>query len=133
MKKTKEVKEESAIEKILQFTSQEDAEEFKRVANGRKFCKKGERLQDICDEELARYEYENNTGFFARIFKHHKFKKNKERLMLESRITSVIRAIASEYINSSEEEQIKRNELIEKVKSTILELIKKYEGESKKA
>lgn len=126
MKKTKEVKEESTIKKILQFTSPEDAEEFKRVANGRKFCKKGERVQDICDEELERYEYENNTGFFAKIFKHHKFKKNKEKLMIESRIPSVVRAIASEYIKSSEETPIKRNELIEKVKSTILEAVNEY-------
>ena len=126
MKKTKEVKEESAIEKILQFTSREDAEEFRRVASGRKFCKKGERVQDICDEELERYEYENNTSLFKKIFKHHKFKKNKERLMLESRIPSIIRAIALEYINSSEEKPIKRNELIEKVKSTILEAVSKY-------
>lgn len=128
MKKTKEVKEESAIEKILQFTSREDAEEFRRVASGRKFCKKGERVQDICDEEIERYEYENNTGFFRKIFKHHKFKKNKEKLMIESRIPSVIRAIAIEYLNSNEEVTIKRNELIEKVKSTILEAVKQYEN-----
>ncbi len=129
MKKTKEIKElkeDGNIDKILKFTSQEDAEEFRRVASGRKFCKKGERVQDICDEEIERYDYENNTGFFAKIFKHRKFKKNKEKLMLESRVPSIIRAIASEYIHSNEETSIKRNELIEKVKSTILEEVKKY-------
>ena len=40
---------------------EEDLQEIKRIVSGRKFCKRGRRLQDIVNEELARYEYENNA------------------------------------------------------------------------
>ena len=110
---------------IIKFISVEDAEEFRKVASGRKFCKKGERIQDICDEEIEKYEYEHNVGFFAKIFKHHKFKKNKEKLMLENRVCSVIRSVVVFYINDNQG-KINRNELISKVKNEILESIEKY-------
>lgn len=135
MKKTKELEKDEAINNILNFTSQEDAEEFRRVASGRKFCKKGERIQDICDEELERYEYENFSGIFTKLFKHHKFKKNKKKLMLENRVSSVTRAITIDYINSWQEKNnekfINRNELILKVKNTILEKVEEYQKEKK--
>ena len=34
---------------------EEDLQEIKRIVSGRKFCKRGRRLQDIVNEELARY------------------------------------------------------------------------------
>ena len=58
MKKTKELenKETSvSMDKILKIESLEDAKEFERVASGRKFCKKGTRVQDICEEEVEKW------------------------------------------------------------------------------
>lgn len=127
MKKTKEVKE-NIIDNVLKFTSKEDAEEFRKVVSGRKFCKKGERIQDICDEELEKFEYKNCSNIFTKIFKHSKFKKEKKRLMLENRVSSVIRAIVIDCINNYENNEIElnRNELVLKVKNIILEKIEEY-------
>ena len=124
MKKTKEV-EENIIEKALQFTSIDDAEEFKNIAKGRKFCKKGEKIQDICMQEIERNSYENSHNIFVKIFLHSKFKKDKQRLMLEKRTSSVIRTIAKECINNSESE-LSVKELTEQVKKLILESTEKY-------
>ena len=58
MKKTKELENEEtsvSMDKILKIESLEDAKEFERVASGRKFCKKGTRVQDICEEEVENY------------------------------------------------------------------------------
>lgn len=113
---------------LIEFTSREDAMEFKKIASGRKFCKKGERLVDICEEEIARYEYENSKSIFVKIFKRHKFNKNKEKLMIENRICSNIRAIASECIRKDESEQIDVNKIVCDVKKIILDEIEKYES-----
>ena len=67
MKKTKEIQE-NIIEETLKFTSREDAEEFKSIAKGRKFCKKGERLQDICMQEIERSNYKKSRNIFVKIF-----------------------------------------------------------------
>lgn len=120
MKKTKE---------IIKFLSKEDAEEFKQVASGRKFCKKGERLIDICDEEMKRYEYENSSNIFVRIFKARKYRKNKGKLMLESRVSSSIRAVVANYVDN-QEEPLDRYELINKVRTDILESVSEYEKAS---
>lgn len=133
MKKTKESEKNIAIDNILKFTSPEDAEEFKQIASGRKFCKKGERIQDICDEELERYEYENLSGFFTKIFMRRKFKQKKQKLMLENRVSSVTRAVAVKSINDlleSDAETINRNELVSKVKNTILKKVEEYQKAS---
>lgn len=133
MKKTKESEKNIAIDNILKFTSPEDAEEFKQIASGRKFCKKGERIQDICDEELERYEYENLSGFFTKIFMRRKFKQKKKKLMLENRVSSVTRAVAVKSINDlleSDVETINRNELVTKVKNTILKKVEEYQKAS---
>ena len=119
MKKTKEIEENK-----LQFTSIEDAQEFKSIANGRKFCKKGERLQDICLQEIERKNYQNSHNIFVKIFKHGKFKKSTEKLMLEKRTSSVIRAVARECIQNNEEIDI--NNLIIQVKEKILENVDRY-------
>ena len=117
MKKTKEIKE-NIIEETLKFTSREDAEEFSSIARGRKFCKKGERLQDI-----ERSNYKKSRNIFVKIFKHSKFKS--EKLLLEKRTSSIIRTVARECINNSEEE-IDINKLVKQVKEIILENTEKY-------
>ena len=113
-------------EEILIIESKEDAVEFKKMASGRKFCKKGERLVDICDEEIARYNYNHNTGFFIRLFKRKKFKAPKEQLLLENRTMSVIRAVAAKIIRESNEE-ISREEIVKQVKEFIIDKYNEYE------
>ena len=122
MKKTKEIKE-NIEEKNIQFISIEDAEEFRSIARGRYFCKKGERLQDICMQEIERSNYKKSRNIFVKIFKHSKFKS--EKLLLEKRTSSIIRTVAKECINNSEEE-IDINKLVKQVKEIILENTEKY-------
>ena len=122
MKKLKEFKE-NIEEKNIQFISIEDAEEFRSIARGRKFCKKGERLQDICMQEIERSNYKKSRNIFVKIFKHSKFKS--EKLLLEKRTSSIIRTVAKECINNSEEE-IDINKLVKQVKEIILENTEKY-------
>lgn len=130
MKKTKELeKEENIIEKILQFESLEDAKKIEEVASGRKFCKKGERLQDICNEELENYICKTSHNIILKIYLRRKLKKDKEKLLLESRVTAIIRGVAIETLNS--EEYFSEEELVKKVKDTILNQIKKYKEELK--
>lgn len=118
MEETKENKEVV----LLEITSKEEAMQFKSIATGRKFCKKGNRLKDICKSEIEKYEYKQ-SGLFTRIFKHRKFKKKQEQLLLEDRITSNIRNIAIHFI---EEGIINEAELIKKVKEIILEKVTQY-------
>ena len=72
MKKTKELESEEtsvSMDKILKIESLEDAKEFERVASGRKFCKRGTRVQDICEEEVD-YDTFNNMvqrGYLGKI------------------------------------------------------------------
>ena len=131
MKKTKESN--SNIDKILEFTSQEDVEEFRRVASGRKFFKKGERLIDICDEEIEKYKYERSNNIFIKIFKHYKIKKNKEKLMLENRVSNIIRTIANIYIKDAEDGNIDRDIIILKVREAILEKVSTYNKDTSKS
>ena len=112
---------------VFEITSKEDAAEFKSIASGRKFCKKGNRLKDICESEIEKYEYKQ-LGIFKRILKHRKYKKKQERLLLEDRITANIRNITIKYIN---EGIINKEELINKVKETILEKVTQYSTKNK--
>lgn len=123
MKETKEILTEE--KELLKIISKQDAEEFKRMASGRKFCKRGEKIKDICKEELARYEYER-SNIFVRMFKHHKFKKNSEKLMLESRMSSNVRAIVKYCINNSEEHFFDLSEIELKVRKIILKKANEY-------
>lgn len=125
MKKTKEIKsEENSVEKILKFESIEDAEAFEYVAKGRKFCKKGERIQDICEDELENCICRNSGNIILKIYLHHKLKKRKGKL--ESRITSVIRNLALEILDEEDCENLSKKELAKKVKEIILEEVEKY-------
>ena len=76
-------------------------------------------------QEIERNSYENSHNIFVKIFLHGKFKKDKQRLMLEKRTSSVIRTIAKECINNSESE-LSVKELTEQVKKLILESTEKY-------
>ena len=125
MKKTKEIKsEENSVEKILKFESIEDAEAFEYVAKGRKFCKKGERIQDICEDELENCICRNSGNIILKIYLRHKLKKRKGKL--ESRITSVIRNLALEILDEEDCENLSKKELAKKVKEIILEEVEKY-------
>ena len=139
MKKTKELENEEtsvSMDKILKIKtgkygsfalkieSLEDAKEFERVASGRKFCKRGTRVQDICEEEVENYICKTRGNLLLRWYLHRKMKKNKEKLLLESRVTSVIRALAVAYIEENDETD---EEIVTKnVKNIILAKTKEY-------
>ena len=135
MKKTKEQnkleekieEQENVIEKILKFDSMEDAYEIERVALGRKFCKKGERLQDICFEEIENYVCKNSKNIILKLYLHYKNKKDKNKFLLESRTTSIIRKVAKEILNNVKDIQsIEETYIIEQVKNIIIEQVKEY-------
>ena len=131
MKKTKDVKkEESKLDEILKIESMEDAEKFEDIANGRMFCKKGERIQDICNDELENYICRTDKNLLLKWYLPRKKKKCRNKLLLESRITSVTRALAIEFLNK--EEELDNKELTLKVKNYILEKVKEYKKLSNK-
>ena len=113
---------------ILEFISKEDAMEFKNIASGRKFCKKGERIIDICEQEIDRFNYQQSSNIFVKIFKHKKFYKNKGRMLIENRTNSLIRAVVQHFIKQQENEQVDRDKLIIDVKKFILDKVKEYEN-----
>lgn len=119
MKKTEEINEND----ILIIISKEDAKEFKALASGRKFCKRGERISDICSEEFERKEYKK-LSLFSRIF--HKKKFRKSELLIESRLPSTARRVASYILSKEENNNISEKELEEKTKQFILEKVDKY-------
>ena len=85
MKKTKELESEEtsvSMDKILKIESLEDAKEFERVASGRKFCKRGTRVQDICEEEVENYICRTRGNLLLRWYLHRKMKKNKHSLKI---------------------------------------------------
>lgn len=130
MKKTKEIEvKENLIERILQFESVEDAEKIAEVASGRKFCKKGERLKDICNEEIENYICKTSHNIILKIYLRRKLKKNRDKLLLESRTTAIIRAVVIETLNN--EGTLIEEELEEKVKEIILGEVKKYKQKLK--
>lgn len=131
MKKTKDVKkEESKLDEILKIESMKDAEKFEEIASGRLFCKKGERIQDICNDEFENYICKTDKNLLLKWYLYRKKKKYRDKLLLESRITSVTRALAIEFLNK--EEEIDNKELTIKVKNYILEKVKEYKKLSNK-
>ena len=55
-----------------------------------------------------------------------KLEYNKNKMMIESRTTSVIRAIAAQQIRECEDENITREKLISNIKNIILEKVNEY-------
>ncbi len=119
MKETEEIK-----ENILEFYSKEDAKEFETLAKGRKFCKRGQRIKDICKEEIARKDY-NKLGLLSKIFHKKEFKRKKE-FLLENRLTSNVRVIAMYLLN--QDENINVEQLEEKTKEFILKKVEEYKA-----
>lgn len=123
MKKTKEIEnEENSMDKILKFDSLEDSRKFEEYAKGRKFCKVGERLQDICNDELENQICKNSKNIFLKIHLHNKLKRNRD--LLENRLSRVTRNVAVKVINNQNKEDIE--DLPFKVKETILFHVEKY-------
>ena len=120
MKETEEINEKD----ILIIISKSDAEEFKALANGRKFCKRGERISDICSEELERTEYKK-LGIFSRIFHKKKFK-DKDLLLLENRLTSNVRTVAKYLLSKEENASISEKELEKQTKKFIIDRVNEY-------
>src|SRR5574344_1021794 len=130
MKKIKKmqenIKEKVNLKDEFNFLSIEDANEFKRIATGRKFCKKGERIIDICTEEIKRYKYNNSRNIFVKIFKYQKFQKCNVGI-IETRLSSNIRAMTQVCINDMDNDCINIEALANKVKQTILEKVAIYQ------
>lgn len=118
---------------ILEIISIDDAEEFKRMANGRKFCKVGERLPDICKQEIERYNYENSDNIFVKIFKGKKFKNNKNKFLIENRLNSNVRAVAADCVRNEEDsEKVNEEIIVYNVKDKILNAVNKYKENGEK-
>lgn len=78
MKKTERIRKQRDFSfngKILKIDQLEDAKEFERVASGRKFCKRGTRVQDICEEEVENYICRTRGNLLLRWYLHRKMKK----------------------------------------------------------
>ena len=128
MKETKE-------ERILELESRSESIEFRKIANGRRFFKVGERLIDICEQEIERFNYEH-AGFFTRLFNKSKFRNKKEKYMLESRIPSAIRAVAAYILRNDEENDdinLDARELSMKVREYILRVVKEYDKQERES
>ena len=126
MDETKET-EENYIDKLLTFESKLEADDLGKIAKGRRFCKIGERLTDIYDQEIEKYKYENSKNIFVKIFKSRRFKKKQEKLLIENRPTSTIRGITAYIIKESKEFPTKE-EVIKEVKKVILDKVDESKG-----
>ena len=78
----------------------------------------------ICEEEVENYICRTRGNLLLRWYLHRKMKKNKEKLLLESRVTSVIRALAVAYIEENDE--IDEEIVTKNVKNIILTKTKEY-------
>lgn len=115
---------------VLEFVSSSDANEFKQMANGRKFCRVGERLSDICSDEIERYDYENSKNIFVKVFKGKKFKNSKNKFLIENRLNSNVRAVAATCVRNVEDEELNEEKVVNNVKEQILNAVNKYENNS---
>lgn len=118
MKETKE-------DQIFKIENNEEASLFKSIATGRKFFKKGERVIDICDQEIERYKYEKSI-LLTKLFYKLKLKNRKEKYMLENRTSSVIRSTAAYCIRENEEDEIDSIMITNEVKNYILKIVEEY-------
>ena len=113
-------------ENIFEIESREESVEFKNIATGRRFFKVGQRVIDICQQEIDRYNYEH-AGFFYRLLNKNKYKN--DRFLIESRVPSIIRSVASFCIRKDEEnEELELNpyKLEKETKTYILSIVKAY-------
>lgn len=100
--------------------------------HGRKFFKKGERVIDICNEEILRYKNEKSI-LLIRLLNKRKFNNKKEKYMLESRTSNIIRSIAAYSIRNNEEVEINSIDVSKDVKEYIFNIVEEYyEKNSKK-
>ena len=126
MKETKE-------DKILKIMSSEEETTFRNIATGRRFFKVGERVIDICEQEIERFRYEH-AGLLTRLFKKSKFRNKQEKYMLESRVPSAIRSVAAYCLQNDEEtflQSYSAKDLAIKVKQYILEVVEEYHKKEK--
>ena len=126
MEESKEI-EENYIDKLLTFDSKSEAEDLSKIAKGRRFCKIGERLSDIYDQEIEKYKYENSKNIFLKIFKSRRFKQNNKKLLIENRPTSTIRGITA-YIIKESKNFLTKEKVIKEVKKVILDKVDKSKG-----
>lgn len=108
------------------FENIDEMQEYRRIAKGREFCKRGKRLQDIYVEEIERYNYENEKSIFAKIFKYHNVKKRYKTLQIEDKRASILRKILYTIIRENKED-IDEKKIIKKAKETILDEAREYE------
>ena len=64
-------------------------------------------------------------NIILKLYLRHKLKKNREKLLIESRTTSVIRAVVIQFIDD-EDDNLNEEKLTQKVKNVILDEVKKY-------
>ena len=118
MKKTKE--------NVFEIESLPESIEFRKIATGRRFFKVGQRVIDICQQEIDRYNYEHSS-FLVKLFNRNKYKKDK--YLIESRIPCVIRAVAAYCIRRDEENdelELDAFVITKEVKKYILDVVKSY-------
>jgi hypothetical protein len=128
--------EEDNIYKI-EFDSLEEAEEYRRVARGREFCKIGCRIQDILEEEIENFKYENEKSIWNRIFKYREVRKRKKLALkmnlIEDRRTSNIRKLLYSVLRSDESYKtiLDSNKVLKKAKKELLEQVREYKNKNK--
>ena len=82
------------------------------------------KTKELENEETSVSMDKTRGNLLLRWYLHRKMKKNKEKLLLESRVTSVIRALAVAYIEENDETD---EEIVTKnVKNIILTKTKEY-------
>jgi len=118
----------------IDFSSIEEAEEYKRISKGREFCKIGCRIQDILDEEIENYKYENEKNIFSKIFKYKEARRRKKLAakmqLIEDRRTSNTRKLIYSFIRADERNAnlVDDSErLLKLIKKELLEQVREYE------
>lgn len=126
MKKTKDIIE----KKIIEISSKEEAAEIRQVATGRRFFKIGDRVIDICRQEIDRYNYDN-SNFLVKLLQKSKYENKKNKYRLETRIKCYIRAVAAQILRDEENEgkEFDDMQLTSEVRNYLLETVKRYEKE----
>ena len=120
----------------IEFESLDEAEEYKRVARGREFCKIGCRIQDILEEEIENFKYENEKSVWNRIFKYREVRKRlklaRKMNLIEDRKTSNIRKVLYSVLRSDEKykSSLDANKVLRKAKRELLEQVREYKNKN---